>query len=155
MPLVLGLWLTIGLPILAELSSATGGGGSLRDVILEGASGGSGGGRDPAFPGLVAAAVVDPRIVREVRLERLHERTVVDLARARPARTTNPVRDANARLLSRTPPLHVSSSPLGAAAPSAAPPPPSPAPAPAPPPPPAPAPPLPPAADSRDGHVTL
>jgi hypothetical protein len=47
---VLGLWLTIGLPILAEVSGTAGG---------------------------VAAAIVDPKIVREVRLERVRLRTTV------------------------------------------------------------------------------
>src|SRR4029079_6001165 len=73
LPLVLGLWLTIGLPILAEVSGTTGGGGPMRDFLFgaaaTGGSPGSGGDRrGPSGAGTVAAAVVDPRIVREVRL---------------------------------------------------------------------------------------
>jgi hypothetical protein len=76
LPLVAGLWLTIGLPIFAELSSAGGGGGSSRDVLFQaGASGGfggsgSGGGPRGSAP-TIAVAVVDPKFVQEVRGERV------------------------------------------------------------------------------------
>src|SRR3954452_3704684 len=79
LPLVLGLWLTIGLPIFAEMSS-TAGGGSMRDFLFNGeAAGGAGRGgndgrRGPSSGGTVAAAVVDPKIVREVRLQLLRGR---------------------------------------------------------------------------------
>src|SRR3954453_3988035 len=81
LPLVLGLWLTIGLPILAEVSGTAGGGGPMRDFLFGaaatgGPSGSGGGGRGPAY-GTVAAAVVDPKIVREVRLERIRLQATV------------------------------------------------------------------------------
>src|SRR4051795_2097020 len=76
LPLVMGLWLTIGLPIFAEVSGTAGGGGPMRDFLFgaaaTGGSPGSGDKRGPAA-GTVAAAVVDPKIVREVRLERIRE----------------------------------------------------------------------------------
>ena len=34
LPLVLGLWLTIGLPIFAEVSGTAGGGGPMRDFLF-------------------------------------------------------------------------------------------------------------------------
>src|SRR3954463_6090992 len=81
LPLVLGLWLTIGLPIFAEGSGTPGGGGPMRGFLLgaAGAGGppGSGGDRRGPGAGAVAAAVIDPKIVREVRLERLHELTTL------------------------------------------------------------------------------
>ena len=73
LPLVLGLWLTIGLPIFAELSSTAGGNGAMRDLFFgteaSGATGRSGD-PDPSSAGLVAAAIVDPKVVLEMRLER-------------------------------------------------------------------------------------
>jgi hypothetical protein len=95
LPLVLGLWLTIGLPIFAELSDTAGGNGAMRDSFFDadasGATGGNGGDRGPSSPGLVAAAMVDPKIVRQVRLERLSARTAADVTtrvRTAPATAT-------------------------------------------------------------------
>ena len=90
LPLVLGLWLTIGLPIFAEVSGTAGGGGPMRDFLFgaaaTGGSPGSGGDKRGPGAGTVAAAVVDPRIVREVRLERIREQTVVYVTRRAPQR---------------------------------------------------------------------
>src|SRR5436309_1092077 len=86
LPLVLGLWLTIGLPIFAEVSGTAGGGGPMRDFLFGAAATGSPGSggdkRDPAG-GTVAAAVIDPKIVREVRVERIRERATVYVAQRR------------------------------------------------------------------------
>jgi hypothetical protein len=49
----------------------------MRDFLFdaEASGGGSGGGgRGPSSPGLVAAAVVDPKIVRQVQFEHLRAR---------------------------------------------------------------------------------
>jgi hypothetical protein len=65
LPLVLGLWLTIGLPILAELSSTAGGGGSMRDIFFDAeASGGRSSG----------AGHLPRRLRRRLRLRRLRHR---------------------------------------------------------------------------------
>jgi hypothetical protein len=79
LPLVMGLWLTIGLPILAEVSGTAGGGGPMRDFLFGaaatgGPNGPEGGKRGPSA-GTVAAAIVDPKIVREIRLQRIREQT--------------------------------------------------------------------------------
>ena len=78
LPLVTLMWLTIGLPIFAELSSAGSGNGRARDVTFHSeingdGSGGGSGGRGVAET--VATATVSPRIVREVRL--IRERLLV------------------------------------------------------------------------------
>jgi hypothetical protein len=58
---VLGLWLTIGLPILAEVSGTAGGGGPMRDFLFgaaaTGGPSGSGGGNRGRGAGIVSAAV--------------------------------------------------------------------------------------------------
>ena len=83
LPLVAGLWLTIGLPIFAELSSADGAGGSSRSVLFQaeapGSSGSSGSGGSRDSEPTIALAVIDPKIVQEVRGER-----VLNVVRARP-----------------------------------------------------------------------
>src|SRR3954447_17308742 len=85
LPLVLGLWLTIGLPILAEVSGTAGAGGPMRNFLFGAAAtggppGSGGGGRGPGSI-TVAAAIVDPKIVREVRLERMRQQTTVYISR--------------------------------------------------------------------------
>lgn len=95
LPLMLGLWLTIGLPIFAELSGAAGGNDAMRDFLFDagasGATGGNGGDRGPSSPGFVAAAIVDPKVVRQVRLERLLSRTAANVT---PRVRTTPHRQA-------------------------------------------------------------
>jgi len=130
LPLVLGLWLTIGLPILAEVSGTTGGGGPMRDFLFgaaaTGGSPGSGGDKRGPGAGTVAAAVVDPRIVREVRLERIREQTVVYVSRRHRNGAHKP---AAARNVHNPLPQHgrdfdPSTSPLSATPPATPPPPP-------------------------------
>ena len=81
LPLVTLMWLTIGLPIFAELSSTGSGNGRARDVSFStgvngnGSGGGNGGRSGDGVPQTVAAATVSPRIVREVRL--IRERLLV------------------------------------------------------------------------------
>ena len=83
LPLVTLMWLTIGLPIFAELSSAGSADGVARDVVFGSAIAGSGtGGHRPggsddrgSVAETVAAATVSPSIVREVRL--LRERVLI------------------------------------------------------------------------------
>src|SRR5689334_19297805 len=151
LPLVMGLWLTIGLPILAEVSGTAGGGGPMRDFLFGaaatgGPNGPEGGKRGPSA-GTVAAAIVDPKIVREVRLQRIREQTALYVAGHR--RNAGHKPPAAARNVHDQMPHHESfdpvTSPLGAPPPPAPPPP-----APPPPPlpiqlPPAPTPPAPPA----------
>ncbi|MFL5920760.1 MAG: hypothetical protein ACJ75D_05565 [Gaiellaceae bacterium] len=151
LPLVLGLWLTIGLPIFAELSATAGGGGSMRDFLFDAAAwrgGGDTGGGGPSSPGLVAAAVVDPKVIRQVQLERLRERTPPHTGRpGRPdtARKGKPAHNPHPAAVAHTPPPNEPTSPLGAPGAPLPPQPPWPAPlptpSPTPPPPPAPAPP--------------
>lgn len=77
LPLVTLMWLTIGLPIFAELSSAGGGNGPALDVVFGStiAAGGSGqkgdgsSGRDGGAE-TISATTVSPAIVREIRLIR-------------------------------------------------------------------------------------
>src|SRR6266536_401235 len=66
LPLVALLWLTIGLPIFAQLSSATGSGGSTHELFFQADSldGDGGNGAGVGAEPTVAAATVDPRIVR-------------------------------------------------------------------------------------------
>src|SRR4051812_35897491 len=74
-PLVAILWMTIGLPLLAEVAGAVGSNRSLRDTAFE-ASGGSGGAggsgsqerRDPATRTVVAVSFA-PSVVRAVEIE--------------------------------------------------------------------------------------
>src|SRR6476660_4336361 len=86
--------LTIVLPIFAEVSGTAGGGGPMRDFLFgaaaTGGSPGSGGDKRGPGAGTVAAAVVDPRIVREVRLERIREQTVVYVTRGHRNGAHNP-----------------------------------------------------------------
>ena len=81
LPLVTLMWLTIGLPIFAEVSVAGGGDGRARDVAFgaEIANRGSGGGNGDrnanGAADTVVAATVRPRIVREIRL--IRERALI------------------------------------------------------------------------------
>src|SRR6476659_1534508 len=81
LPLVTLMWLTIGLPIFAEVSVAGGGDGRARDVafgaeIADRGSGGGNGGRNAnGAADTVVAATVRPRIVREIRL--IRERALI------------------------------------------------------------------------------
>src|SRR3954471_363693 len=150
LPLVLGLWLTIGLPIFAEVSGTAGGGGPMRDFLFgaaaTGGSPGSGGDRRGPGAGAVAAAVIDPKIVREVRLERIHELTTVYVTHTRVHRGHKPgaARNVHDPLPQHNRNFDPATSPLSAPLPVAPPPPPPPVPLPAalppPPPPPPPAP---------------
>ena len=152
LPLVALLWLTIGLPIFAELSGTSGGGGALQDVFFDteaSAAPGGGGGNEPQT---IAAAVVDPRVVRELRLEQqqkqLIDHHVARHPRRHRTRSHGSLTDQRVQLNSPTSPLSTPPpAPLTPPPPSNAGPPPAPTPppAPAPPPSPTPAPPPPPA----------
>src|SRR5262249_22484653 len=118
LPLVTALWLTIGLPVFAELSGTSGGGGTMRDFFFDAdATGGArgGGGQRPrgSEPETIAAAVVDPRVVREVRIERLREQTIVYVTR----RTRKPkpgARTVVSQLVDHTPGPGERTTPLNA-----------------------------------------
>src|SRR3954454_12138825 len=141
--LVLGLCLTIWLPIFAEVSGTAGGGGPMRDFLFgaaaTGGSPGSGGDRRGPGASAVAAAVIDPKIVREVRLERIRELTTVYVTHARVNRGHKPgaARNVHDPLPQHNRNFDPATSPLSAPLPAAPPPPPRCAPpAPRPPPPP-------------------
>jgi hypothetical protein len=128
----------------------------LFDAEASGGSGGTGGtGRGPSSPGVVAAAIVDPRIVRQLQLERRSEHADSGpTPHTRPHENRPIGRKTHIPRTRHMPQLNEPTTPLGApgaAVPSPPPPPvpapspsPPPAPAPTPPPPPAPAPPPPP-----------
>ena len=130
LPLVLGLWLTIGLPIFAEVSGTAGGGGPMRDFLFGAATGGgspgSGGDKRGPTASTVAAEVVDPRIVREVRLERIREQTVVYVTQHRRGHKPGAGRNVHNPLPKHDGNFDPSTSPLSAATPAAPPPPPPP-----------------------------
>src|SRR3954466_7646938 len=132
LPLVLGLWLTIGLPIFAEVSGTAGGGGPMRDFLFgaaaTGGSPGSGGDRRGPGAGAVAAAVIDPKIVREVRLERIHELPTVYVTHTRVNRGHKPgaARNVHDPLPQHNRNFDPATSPLSAPLPAAPPPPPPP-----------------------------
>src|SRR3954463_1661676 len=146
LPLVLGLWLTIGLPIFAEVSGTAGGGGPMRGFLLgaaaTGGSPGSGGDRRGPGASAVAAAVIDPKIVREVRLERTRELPPLYVPHTRVTRGHKPgaARNVHDPLPQHNRNFDPATSPLSAPLPVAPPPPPPPRPPPAPPPPPPPPP---------------
>src|SRR3954470_2446072 len=143
LPLVLGLLRRIGLPSLAEVSGTAGAGGPMRDFLFGAAAtggppGSGGGGRGPGSS-TVAAAIVDPKIVREVRLERIRQQTTVYISRRSGHGGHRPkARNVHSPLLDSRD-FDPSTAPLSAPPPAAAPP--LPAPIPLPPPTPAPPPP--------------
>jgi hypothetical protein len=169
LPLVALLWLTIGLPIFAQLSSATGSGGSTHELFFQADSldGDGGNGAGVGAEPTVAAATVDPKIVRALpragrgasaaaRPGAGAHRSVANAAQThggrrsgvalRPVHAPQPL--ANPSPLSAPgdePPLSPPGPPAPPPAPSAPQPPPPPPPAAAPTPPPTPAPPPPPA----------
>lgn len=128
MPLVLGLWLTIGLPIYPGVSDTAGREGAMRDVLFDAqASVATGDGDSTSSAGLVAAAVVHPTIVRQVRLERLSAQAVAHVTRhARAPRDEPDPRHHRRQLVDRDRALNEPTSTLGARHSSA--PPPAPAP---------------------------
>jgi hypothetical protein len=135
LPLVTLMWLTIGLPIFAELSTAGSGNGRARDVTFrsEIAGDGSGGDRGGGVPYTVAAATVSPRIVREVRLVR--ERRLISASAGNGSSKSSGGRAAVTGAVPVQPSVvNPSITPLGTG--GTPPPPPPPAPGPPPPPPP-------------------
>lgn len=154
-PVALGLalvtlmWLTIGLPIFAELSVGSGGEGRARDVTFDSeigssASGGdwTGGRNRNGMAKTVVAATVRPRIVQEIRL--IRERALIGAS----AKTGSPhgsgYKNQGRGAVASAAPAHPSAvtanpTPLGtseAVPPAPVPPPPPPPPPPLPPPPP-------------------
>ena len=112
LPLVTLMWLTIGLPIFAEVSVAGGGDGRARDVAFgaeianRGSGGGNGGRNANGAADTVVAATVRPRIVREIRL--IRERALISASAGTGSPHRSGGKDHGRGAVSGTDPAHSS-----------------------------------------------